>query len=128
MSFTADVLRRQYNTNAVKHESMEIYRSIKSRIRDVGKTKNCIEYDLPVMFHADGFELKDVQLIVYSDIIEELEKEHFAVNIEIGPSYSKLYIRWSAGLDDAERERRKKILQEHMRPSGRSGQPAREEK
>ena len=112
--FTAETLKKKGGSELVKHESLEIHRAIKSKIREVCKFKNCIEYDLPTVFSVEGYELKDVQLLVYTDIITQLEKEDFMVTIDIGSSNTRLYVRWSAGLDDEERERRRKILANHI--------------
>lgn len=117
--FTADSLKRNGGSDLVKSESLEIYRAVKTKIHEVRKFKNSIEFDMPMVFNVEGFELKDVQLLVYTDVIVMLERDNFTVSIDIGPSVTKLYVKWSAGLDDEERERRKKILTAHLyKPRG----------
>jgi hypothetical protein len=115
MDFSADSLRRKSSLILVRQEVTEIYKAIKGRILAAHNDGKCsIVFDLPDVFHIESMELKDIQLVVYSDIIEKLENDNFDVKIDIQPGGSQLLVSWPSTLDEDDRKRRTGIITRHL--------------
>ena len=77
---------------------------------------NKVEYELPVNFDVCGMTRMDAQLIIYSDIISYYDARKYNVKIRLGEIVT-LYIMWKNSMSTAERDRRHKIILEHMDPN-----------
>lgn len=126
MNFSASVLRKKSNISYVKQEVDNIYRAVKGRMLDAHNAGQCkVEFDLPDTFYLENLERKDMQLVVYSDLIERLESEDYTVEIDIKPSNCRLYVSWPSELDEEERARRNRVLVRHLK---RTEQPKKDTK
>lgn len=114
---TADFLIRQTAMGKLRRETDEIYKTLERMLVDENNSGHSeIIFELPDVFETNSLEKKDLQLIVYSDIIERLESAGFNVEIVIRPSGdSVLHIRWPSSLSKLERDRRNEIIQRHKR-------------
>lgn len=114
---TADYLIRQTAMGKLRRETDEIYRTLERMLLDENNSgHDHLVFELPDTFETDTLEKKDLQLIVYSDIIERLENANFNVEIAIKPTGdSVLHIRWPSSLSKLERDRRNAIIQRHKR-------------
>ncbi len=116
MNFSANALRKKSNITYVKQEVENIYRAIKGRILDAHNAGKCsIDFDLPDTFYLENLERKDMQLVVYTDILEKLESEDFEVKIDIKPANCRLFVAWPSELDEDERTRRHRMLVRHLK-------------
>lgn len=78
---------------------------------------NQISYDLPTNFQINNMSKTDAQTMIYSEILSiyknteaEGGKGFDRVSIELG-SIPKLFVEWLNGMDDFEREQRRKVIQ-----------------
>lgn len=76
-----------------------------------------IAYELPTNFQINNMSKTDAQTMIYSEILliyknSEVEggKGFNQVNIDLGKS--TLHVAWLNGMDDDERARRRKVIQE----------------
>lgn len=77
-----------------------------------------IEQELPVNFNINGMERNDAQTLIYSELIQiYLDKGY--VNENVGVEFAKgnkavFHVSWINGMDDDERQKRKKIIETHI--------------
>jgi len=66
------------------------------RLRDTKQTwgRNCIAHELPIHYTVHGMKKEDIELIVYSQIIESLERRGFEIRINLRPTLTMLWIAW----------------------------------
>lgn len=106
--------KRSY-VKAIEITSNEIYKSIADKIKEAAKNGMCeIYYNLPDNFNVGNLEPQDSQLLIYTDIIERLEKHGLLVSIIVRSGEKILHVKWPTKLDNAERERRKNYLKKHV--------------
>lgn len=81
-----------------------------------------IEHELPSTFQLNNLDKADAQLLVYSELLSLYRRSEREggrgfddVTITIGPR-SYLHISWMNGMDDDEREMRRQIIFESVRP------------
>lgn len=116
LDFSADTLRKKTSLQLIRQEVTALYKAVKGRILDAHNEGKCeIQFDLPDTFMVESLELKDIQLVVYSDLIERLENDDFQVEIDIQPSNSRLYVSWPSTLDTDDRRRRTSIITRHLK-------------
>lgn len=77
---------------------------------------NYIEHDLPTEFNINNMSKADAQTLIYSELVLKYKKPESEggkgfdlTTIDIGIK-SKLCIKWLNGMDNDEREERKRIL------------------
>jgi len=115
MSFSAITLQKKTKNRAINDEVNTIYNAIKTKIRDANYEGKCsIEVDLPDTFCIETLELKDLQLVIYTDIIQRLEDDYFDVSIDLHPHDTRLFIKWTSAVDKTEMERRRQIIASHL--------------
>lgn len=124
LNFSANDLIKSGPTNKLQKNTSEIYRAIKSKIieaHNAGLAEICTE--LPDTFDVGSMKIKDIQLVIYSDLIELLENDGFSVAIEWynnnnsskQSDNSILYIKWSSALSSEEKKRRAAIIATHFK-------------
>ncbi len=64
--------------------------------------RNVVQHELPVHMPIAGLDKKDVQLLVYSAVVQSLRDRGFEVKILLEPARTVLYVAWVAGIDPAE--------------------------
>lgn len=112
----AETLYKKSNTQHVKQLVEEIYKSISFRISEAHNAGSAeIYYDLPDTFQAGNMEPADVQLVVYSRLIEMIKANDLRVGLIRTPTGgSQLHVRWPSMLDPVEKARMKKIIMDHL--------------
>lgn len=127
LNFSADSLRKNSSRCMIKKEVLEIYKAIKFHIlAEHAKGKSATIYDLPSTFAVEAMELKDIQIVVYSELIEMLIGDAFEVKIVLEPTASRLKIAWPSSLEDDERRQRNALITRHLeRPSRQDNRPRR---
>jgi len=97
MSITADELNKSNakhaDINAIIKEHLTMIDTILRSHNPVWGT-NIVTYFMPSMFVVRGLNSLDIQRIVYSTVISNLEKRGFRVKIELGKPTSKFVIHW----------------------------------
>ena len=115
-NITADYLIRKTSIGKLRRETDEIYKSLIQTIIDANNAGQAeIYYELPDTFETNTLEKMDLQLVVYSDIVERLEKARFTVTLHIKPTGDTiLHVKWPSILDKYERIRRSEIIAKHL--------------
>jgi len=122
---TADYLIRNTEIGKLNREIDEIYHSIEQQLIDASNSGHGeLYFELPETFETGTMEKKDLQLIVYTDIIERLLRANYVVEGTIYPSGdTTLHITWPHALTEAERRRRIEILSRYCRRAGKASAP-----
>jgi|SRR6185369_4056984 len=118
MDISAETLYKKSNINAVNYEVEEIYKSIKSQILHAHNSGlSGTLFSLPGDFAVGNLEPAEVQLIIYSRLIEKVEGEGLTVSISMNQKTgeSALDISWPSQLDPAEKARMKRIILSHIK-------------
>ena len=116
LDIRAETLYKKSNVRQVKVIIDEIYKTIATRVLEAHHSGSAeIYYELPETFEAGNLEPKDIQLMVYSRLIEKIEEN----DLKVGPIRRKngtsvLHIRWPSVLDPTEQARMKKIIVGHL--------------
>jgi hypothetical protein len=114
---TAGDLVKRSIIGPLKKEIDEIYADIQRTIMDShARGESSIVYELPDTFETNSLEKKDIQLVIYSEVLEKLDESDFNVRAEIkltGETF--LYISWPCVLNEEERSRRARIISRHLR-------------
>ena len=115
---TANYLIRNTAMGKLRRETDDIYKSIESKLLEASYNGHSdLDYDLPDTFETNTLELKDLQLVVYSDIIDRLDHSGFSVELTMRPNGCLLHISWPAGLSKPERRRRTDLIKSHIKKS-----------
>ena len=94
----------------------DLLSNIDSELKETHKdSKQHLETKLPITFTVPNMNNADAQRIIYSSIIESLEKRGFIVEIEIKSTSTILYIRWLNDDEHKEIEIQNLILVKHAR-------------
>lgn len=64
--------------------------------------RNVLKYDLPISFSLPGLAKADAQLVIYSSIIQSLEKRGFETRILIEQDLVQLAIAWETVFSEGE--------------------------
>lgn len=118
MDISAETLYKKSNINAISYEVEEIFKSIKSQILHAHNSGlSGTSFSLPSDFAVGNLEPAEVQLVIYSRLIEKVEKEGLTVtiNMDQGTGESSLDISWPSQLDPAEKARMKRIILAHIK-------------
>lgn len=116
LDISAETLYRKSNLSVVNTQIDEIYKTIRHKIHEahqVGAAE--IYFDLPDTFQAGNLEPADIQLIVYSRLIEKIENQGLKVWLIKDDNGSMLHIKWPSVLDPAEKKRMKEIIIKHLK-------------
>jgi hypothetical protein len=126
MSFNASKLEESGSLIQLDHISKEITKNIFLRIKDEHKLhKNNLIYELPcyfeqlaLIYQSDQLDIKDVRIIIWSQIIEELSSQKFECQIDIDERQEKcfLFISWKTTFDKYKNNlnKYKDILSKHL--------------
>lgn len=116
MDIRAEHLYRKSNTQQIQQQVDEIYKSITYKITEAHQAGWAeIKYDLPDTFQIGCLEPADAQLIIYSRLIELVEKNGLQVSLVRTPNGgSVLKVRWPSVLDPVEKQRMKNIIKKHL--------------
>ena len=112
----AETLYRKSNTEQLKIRVDEIYKSITIKVSEAHHSGFAeVIYDLPDTFQMGNLEPADIQLIVYSRLIEKIKANDLQVTLKRTPSGgSVLRIKWPSVLDPVEKQRMKQIIMDHL--------------
>lgn len=115
---TAQLLYEKSNQATVKLIIDDIVRIIDAKIMAAHTNGFAeIEHELPTNFTINNMDVKDAQILVYSELIKIYkEKKKFTQVYLDFPSLkqSRIIIRWLNGMSVDEREQRKKLIEECM--------------
>lgn len=75
--------------------------------------RNVSAYNLPDTIAFPGVQKQDAQRVVYSRMIESLERRGFEVGLALEPS-PKLYVAWTTQMDPQALDRMNTVLASHM--------------
>lgn len=117
VDLTADDLLTLGPNRRLEKETDEIYKSIKHQIYSAHSMGNSeVVSELPDTFDIGSMQVKDIQLVVYSELIEKLENDGFTVFIDWDNSEHNtvLYVKWASSLSRPERARRAEIIAKHF--------------
>lgn len=115
LDIRAETLYKSSNIKKVNDIIDELYKTITHRIHDAKNAGQCeYIYDLPTEFEAGSLELSDLQLIIYSRLIEKIEANNLKVALMREGTQNLFRIRWPNALDPAEKARMKKIIMSHL--------------
>jgi hypothetical protein len=76
--------------------------------------ENEVQYELPTMLDIPGMSDADVQRVMYSSIITDLERRGFTVYIMLKNEMNTLFIRWIFEVDGDEKKRMNDVIKSHM--------------
>lgn len=123
---TASSLMKQSNRYIIRTIVLDQIKMIDSKISTAHQAGfDHIEHELPINFNINNMDKSDAQTIIYSEIIDIYTKPESDggkgfpdTYIEGGTTKTTLHIHWLNGMDETERERRQRIILNHMlRPS-----------
>jgi hypothetical protein len=117
---TVDYLFKKSNRQAIKVIVDDFIKSIDGKIlmaHEQGFSK--IGFDLPVNFAVNNMDVKDAQIMIYSELLDRYKnpsnKKNFEkVYLEFLPNKTIMHIEWVNGMDENERSRRVKLIQDHI--------------
>ncbi len=96
----------------------DIYKSISHNIVTANTGgKSELLFDLPDTFEVGNIEQKDAQIIIYSTLIERIEKDGRGPKVSLvrKPDGTSMFkINWPHSLDPRELDRRKQIIMKHL--------------
>lgn len=114
-NFTASLLAKRKNLSDLNTEVEEIYQAIKTRIQECESINQSeLLFDLPVHFSIANLELNDLQLVIYTRLIEIIKNKGFDVFFVKKDKNCSLLIKWTSALGEAEKEKMKELLIAHI--------------
>jgi hypothetical protein len=90
-------------------------KEIEEVIVDEHRKQNAVaEIILPAVFDIDNMSVKDIQIIVYGRIIEELEDKGFKPKIKFkDENTTSLIVKWAIKIDEKTKSKYKQIIDKH---------------
>jgi len=80
---------------------------------------NRAEYQLPDTFTISLMEKKDIQLVLYTRLIEIYEARGFTVLISVANDITKIIIKWKNSINPDEKRKLLRIFNSHLvKPAG----------
>jgi hypothetical protein len=111
--FHASELYKSSQQGKLQSHIEEIGKAIDDKIIDANKSGECeVVYPLPEYFDIQSLSRQDIQLVIYSRLIENFEKRGFDVSLTTNKPH--LRVKWTNMLDDDEKERMKHIIKRHI--------------
>lgn len=108
---TAKNLFQNSSRSVIKNIVDEQVRIIDAKILSAHSAGfNHVAHELPVSFSINNMTKSDIQMLVYSELIEIYKEKGFDVNIEYN---YYIHIYWSNGITDDERKYRMDIIKQH---------------
>ena len=115
MDIRVETLYKKANVRDINRQVEELYRAIAHKVLDMhGAGYAHLVYTLPDTFVAGSYENADLQLIIYSRIIERLKGDGHKVKLIKNEKGSHLRISWPSILDPSEKDRMRKIIKETL--------------
>jgi hypothetical protein len=113
---TAQSLLKRSNRYYITTILDNLAKNIDLKIITNHETGNCsIVYELPATFTINNMNVKDAQILIYSEILKRyIDKGFKDVNLEITPNNTLLHIKWLNGLTDEERINRMDFIKERL--------------
>mgnify|MGYP001575325568 CR=1 FL=1 len=119
---TSRALLKQSNRYVVQHIVQDQIKVIDSKISLAHQAGfDHIEYELPVNFSFNNMDKSDAQTLIYSELLEAYTTSEAAggkgfpdTYIEGSVAKTLFHVYWLNGMDESERERRQKIIRDHM--------------
>ena len=89
---------------------------IDSKIQQGTRTlgRNVLSLELPQSFGVSGLEKKDQQMLVYSKIIESLEKRGFTVGITLSEKKTTLHVAYEVKFSEEQRNAMKALVKDKL--------------
>ncbi len=115
---SAEALYKKSNVSAVNEEVETIFKAIEySIIKSHQMGLSSLNYDLPNTFTVGNLEPADLQLLIYSKLIEKIEAKGLTVFLIMDKKSetSTLEIKWPSQLDPAEKSRMKRVILSHLK-------------
>ena len=120
LSITADELCRITNIQAIENEVKDQLLYIEEQINEAHhKNRSSVAVDLPVVFETDAASEADLQIMIYGQIIEELETKKFTVNIELFDNATTFFISWPAKLSEEAKDRYTYLIKTRKRKNNK---------
>jgi len=114
LEITANDLCRDSNLKLVDELINDQLKLIEDQIRDDhSKHKSSTIFETSDVFIIENMTTTDIQLMVYGQIIEELEDKGFDVSIKFGPNTTFIYIKWHSKLDEDTKIRYSQLIEKH---------------
>lgn len=115
MNITAGSLQKKANTGQVREEIDNILKTLESVIVNAHEQRaSVVNHELPTNFAISNMSLPDAQRVIYSSVIEELEKRQFNVKIKLNPTSTFITVSWISMYDKQELERMSKVIASHL--------------
>jgi len=115
MNITAGALHKKANTGQVREEIDNILKTLEGLILTAHEQRvSTLTHELPTNFSISNMALSDAQRVIYSGIIEELEKRQFRVRIKLNPTTTFIKISWVSMYDQEEMERMSNVIASHL--------------
>ena len=117
MNITAGTLQKKANTGQVREEIDNILKTLEGVIVSAHEQRaSTVTHELPTNFAISNMSLKDAQRVIYSNVIEELERSQFKVRIKLNPTSTFITIGWVSMFDEREMERMSNVIASHLIP------------
>jgi hypothetical protein len=117
VTFDAKKLEKNSNIIDIEDISNEILKNTYLRIKDEHKLNNNeLILELPYYFeklalipNSEEFDIKQIRLIIWGKIIENLNNNNFSTRIKIDTKNEKciLYVKWTSSFDKYKKELQK---------------------
>jgi hypothetical protein len=118
MNITATQLQKKGNTGQIREEVDNILKSLESVIITAHEQRSSsITHEIPFNFAISNMQLKDAQLIIYSSVINALEKRGFIVKIKFTATATFIRVGWPSVFDKEEIERMNEVIKSHLLPN-----------
>lgn len=115
MNITAGTLQKKANTGQVREEIDNILKTLEGVILTAHEQRaSNVVHELPTNFAISNMTLQDAQRVIYSNVIEELEKRQFKVKIKLNPTSTFITVGWVSMYDRQEMERMSSVIAAHL--------------
>jgi hypothetical protein len=112
-NFQAKELYKKSQQGKITSIIEETIKTIDDKIIDMNKAGECeVIYPLPEYFDISSLPRNDIQLVIYSRLIEHFSGRGF--NVKLTSQSPSLIVRWTNILDDEEKARMKDIIKRHL--------------
>ncbi len=114
LSAASSLKQKSYYKITIADYSREILLQINSMILNIHKAKMASKcsFNLPVNFDPiEGVTNKQIQTVVYYNVINELKTKGYEVNLRLTKGYSTLLISWEHKIENIELQKMKELLE-----------------
>lgn len=114
LSAATSLKQKSFYKITVSDYSREILLQINSMIQTIHKSKMAskCKFNLPVNFDTiEGITNKQIQTVVYYNVISELKNKGYEVSLKLSKDYSILFISWENKIENSELQKMKELLE-----------------